>query len=384
MSGRVIRTGHSGAVDARQVVRDFRDAVVQPDMSLVVFFCSADYDLNVLADEMHRCFPDTEVVGCTTAGEIGPAGYRGHSLSGFSLSARAFTAATGCLGSLQAFSLGDTQNLVQRMLQRLESKAPGASPDNSFGFLLIDGASGREELATHTLQTALGRLPLFGGSAGDGLRFQQPYMYYDGQFHTDSLLLTLVTTSLPFTIFKTQHFAATEERMVVTSADPSRRRVMEINGLPAAAEYARLVGVDPSQLDPMRFAFCPVAVLIGGNEYVRSIQCANPDGSLTFYCAIEEGLVLRIARGDDLPGNLEAAFKRIHETVGVPQLVIGCDCILRNREVIYSGHRDRVEQILKANNTVGFNTYGEQYYGVHVNQTLTGIAIGAAPGKGRD
>jgi hypothetical protein len=25
---------------------------------------------------------------------------------------------------------------------------------------------------------------------------------------------------------------------------------------------------------------------------------------------------------------------------------------------------------------VGFNTYGEQYGGVHVNQTLTGVAIG--------
>ena len=27
-------------------------------------------------------------------------------------------------------------------------------------------------------------------------------------------------------------------------------------------------------------------------------------------------------------------------------------------------------------NVVGFNTYGEQFCGVHVNQTLTGIAIG--------
>ena len=31
------------------------------------------------------------------------------------------------------------------------------------------------------------------------------------------------------------------------------------------------------------------------------------------------------------------------------------------------------------NNTIGFSSYGEQFRGVHVNQTLTGCAIGAAP-----
>jgi hypothetical protein len=35
-----------------------------------------------------------------------------------------------------------------------------------------------------------------------------------------------------------------------------------------------------------------------------------------------------------------------------------------------------VEQVFRDNNTVGFSSYGEQYLGVHVNQTLTGIAIG--------
>jgi hypothetical protein len=29
-----------------------------------------------------------------------------------------------------------------------------------------------------------------------------------------------------------------------------------------------------------------------------------------------------------------------------------------------------------ANNAVGFSTYGEQFNGIHVNQTLTGVAIG--------
>jgi len=37
---------------------------------------------------------------------------------------------------------------------------------------------------------------------------------------------------------------------------------------------------------------------------------------------------------------------------------------------------DRVAQVFHDNNVVGFSSYGEQHLGVHVNQTLTGIAIG--------
>src|SRR5664280_2958940 len=43
------------------------------------FFCSVDYDLGDLASEMNRQFDGVRVVGCTTAGEVGPAGYRDRS-----------------------------------------------------------------------------------------------------------------------------------------------------------------------------------------------------------------------------------------------------------------------------------------------------------------
>lgn len=36
-------------------------------------------------------------------------------------------------------------------------------------------------------------------------------------------------------------------------------------------------------LGPMRFAASPVVVMIDGTDYVRSIQKANQDGSLTFF-----------------------------------------------------------------------------------------------------
>jgi hypothetical protein len=373
-----IRTAQSCATEARKAVEEFHATVAQPNMELVIFFCSSVYDLDVLAAEMNRLFAGIQVVGCTTAGEIGPVGYRTHSLSGASFSTGSCVAVSGLLDHLRQFNIPKGHDFAQALLQRLESKVPQAGPDNSFALLLIDGLSLREEPVAHALQYALGKIPLIGGSAGDDQKFEKTCIYSDGRFHSDSAALILINTSLPFRVFKTQHFVATDKRMVVTEADPAKRIVTEINGLPAAKEYARLVGIDVHDLNPMRFAASPVVVMINGIDYVRSIQKANPDGSLTFFCAIEEGLVLRVANGVDLVNNLEQTFDKIRAQIGPPQLVFGCDCILRNLEIIQNGLKDRVEEILKRNNTIGFSSYGEQFHGVHINQTLTGIAIGTA------
>lgn len=374
-----IRVAQSRATEARQAAREFHAAVLQPDTQLVIFFCSSKYRLDDLEQELASLFAGVQLVGCTTAGEIGPAGYHQHSLSGASFGSSHFSAVSALIDDLPQFDLARGQECGHALLQRLEQKAPGVSADNSFALTLIDGMSTREETVAHALQHALGKIMLLGGSAGDDLEFLSTSVYHQGRFHRDGALLILIRTRLPFKVFKTQHFVSTEQRLVVTAADTAHRIVTEINGLPAAEEYARLVGVDVQDLNPLRFAASPVVVTINGTDYVRSIQKANPDGSLTFYCAIEEGLVLRVAHGVDLVHNLAQTFETIRGEIGAPRLVLGFDCVLRNLEVEQNNLKEGVGRLFLDNNTVGFSSYGEQYHGVHVNQTLTGIAIGSEP-----
>lgn len=384
MNQQPIRMAQSIATEARQAVHEFHAAVAQANMELVIFFCSSEYDLDVLAAEMRLLFAGVQVVGCTTAGEIGPAGYCRHSLSGVSFSAGDCVAVSGLLDQLDQFDITRGHDFTQTLLQRLENKARDANPHNSFALLLIDGLSVREERVAHALQYALGNIILFGGSAGDDLKFSRTYIYSNGGFHNDSAALTLIRTSLPFKIFKIHHFVSTDERLVVTQADPARRIVMEINGLPAAAEYARLVGADVNELNSKNFSFPPVMVKIGGIDYVRAIQKANADGSLTLFCAIEEGLVLRVARGVNLMDNLKQTFDTIRSEIGPPQLVLGCDCIQRNLEISQNALKHQVGEIFRNNNTIGFSSYGEQFHGIHVNQTFTGIAIGSPPESSKE
>lgn len=376
ISQNYVRTAQSCAVDARTAVRELHAGIQQPDAELVIFFCSSLYDLDAIAEEVNHLFAGVTVVGCTTAGEIGPAGYQNHSITGASFSSGVCSAVIGHISQLQQFEIVSGRRFAQSLLQQLESHAPAADTSNSFAFLLIDGMSRREEAVARSLQDGLGQIPLFGGSAGDDLELAHAWVFHQNKFHSDSAALILVSSTLPFKIFKTQHFVSEAERLVVTEADAARRIVKEINGLPAAEEYARVVGTQVTELNPKRFAASPVVVAIDGTDYVRSIQSANPDGSLTFYCAIDEGLVLRVVRGVDLLGNLEHAFDSLRASVGPLQMVIACDCVLRNLEITQSGLKEAVGAVLHRNNAIGFSTYGEQYRGVHVNQTLTGIAFG--------
>lgn len=118
-------------------------------------------------------------------------------------------------------------------------------------------------------------------------------------------------------------------------------------------------------------------VRVAGSYYVRSIQRPEGEDGLRFFCAIDEGLVLTLAKGQDIVTNLENTFDDIENIIGKPELIIGCDCIFRKLELEQSPQKKaQVSKLLIDHNVYGFNTYGEQFAGMHVNQTFTGVAIG--------
>lgn len=346
--------------------------------ALLAVFCSPSLDLAASVAALRGALPTTPLIGCTTAGEIGPQGYQGDSLVALMLPADDFVATSEIIPNLSSLDLRGWQEITRAALRRHAGSAAAAGFTSSFALLLVDGLSVREEPLARTIKMEIGAIPLIGGSAGDALRFERTLVCRDATVLPDAAVLTLIATRRPFHTFKTQHFVRSSERMVVTAARPAERIVTEINGYPAALEYARIAGVPVDQLSPFCFAAHPVVVRIGGAEYVRSIQKVNPDHSLTFYCAIDEGMVLSTAEGVDAIANLGRLIDDIERRIGPPEAVIACDCILRNLEFQEPALRGEISRLLRENHFLGFSTYGEQFEGVHVNQTLTGIALGAA------
>jgi hypothetical protein len=358
--------------------RELFESLRQPNIELVVFHCAPDYDLEALGAELREHFSGVRLIGCTTAGEITPIGYVRGALTGVSIAGASFKVVTEAFEGLADTPATAVSERTARAVARLTERGEQPTRQNTFAFLLIDGLCMREELFVSAVYRGLSNLTVFGGSAGDGTRFQQTHVFADGAFRQDCAVLALIQTDRPFTVFRTQHFVPSNDKLVVTRADPANRIVTEINGVPAGREYARVLGVEVEELTPLVFATYPVMVRVGGQYYVRSIQKVNPDGSLTFFCAIDAGIVLTAARGVDLVEDLEATFAKVRAEIGDPELVLGCDCILRHLELDREGLTDEVGKILADNNVIGFSTYGEQFEAMHVNQTFTGVAIGFA------
>lgn len=346
------------------------------DNALVVVFADPQVPRAALAEQLARHDFGGPVIGCSTAGSIGPGGYHTVATTAFALPRGDFAVETVVLDGLARFDFEATVAKVRRGVERLHAAAPGASVATTFALLLIDGLSMREEVLASAVDAGLDGRPVFGGSAGDGLAFGSTGVLCEGTSASDRAVLAIVHTALPFRVFKTQHFTSESRRLVVTRADVERRFVHEFDGAPAADVYAQAVGVPRANLGPEVFSRHPVLVRVGGQDYVRSIQRVESDGSLVFFCAIGEGLVLRIGHGADLVADLAAALDRVRAEVGEPALVVAMDCILRRLELSHVDRMDEAGALLDAHAAVGFSTYGEQCGPMHVNQTLTGVAIG--------
>lgn len=378
-----------GKVTPQPIVRtaslraDHPDAAValarllQPeDLDSVILFASPRADIPALVAGAQRSMSRAHVVGCTTAGEINATGYTEGEIVAIGLPRSQFRSRAILLEQLQNIQ---TEELVPRLLAArndLITEAPGW--DNEFAFLMIDGMSLREDVLVAQVAAALGPIPLFGGSAGDMNRFSRTQVFAAGRAVAKAAVLVLVRTRCPIRVFRSDHFAPLDRQMVVTRADPDARIVSEINGAPAGPEYARILGKDPAQIDTFTFASHPVVVKVGGQHHVRAIQRVAPSGDLHFFSAIGEGLVLTLAGSEDMPTHLERELTALAKGVA-PDIVLGCDCLLRRLEAEQKQMTGALSTILARHRVRGFSTYGEQHGAMHVNQTLTGVAIYPPP-----
>lgn len=372
-----IKRAASRQKDTGEAIKEIANQLTLENRSLVILFFSIDHAGQHLKESIEKHFADTLVIGCTTAGEIGPLGYANKSISAIGFSADHFKASYVHYPNLSQLEYNQWAEKSIKGHSEHHSRYKQADDLTTFGLLLIDGMTKHEEPLTRIISSSIPNMPIVGGSAGDELHYQNTYILLNGELHTDSGLLLFITTDLPFTPIKTQHLKASDKRMVVTEADPKSRTIKEINARPAAIEYANLLGLSSvEEITTEILAANPVVVLLGEEEYVRSIQQINADLSLTFYCAIDVGIVMRLAVGGDLVKSLETTFGEVENRVGPIQAMITFDCILRRIENENRQLADTVSALFQKYHCVGFNTYGEQFNGLHVNQTCTAIAIG--------
>lgn len=346
----------------------------------IVAFFSVDYEAAELAAGLGEAFKGITISGCSTSGGIGPSGLMENGVLLIAFPCQGFRIHTGVIEDVGAVGVERASEIVRELKARMGVQERDKLAERVFGVMLVDGLSNAEEPLVAAVHWAFGDMKLIGGSAGDGLAFRQTSLIHEGRVLTRSAILMMVESDYPFRIFKTSNFEPTQIKLVVTAADVEGRTVHELNAEPAAREYAAAIGLLPDEIGPFSFASYPLVVKVGGDYYCRSIRNMNPDGSLSFFCAIDEGLVLTVARPKDMLSSTERALAEIDDALGGIDLVLGFDCVLRRLDAENRQIRRQMEDLYKLYGVVGFHTYGEQLNSMHLNQTLTGVAFGSQRG----
>jgi len=362
---RVTNTRGQTSQMAADIVAAFADMVP----TVILMFASDGEALVSLSHALTQAFgPECQIVGCSSAGEFAFSHYRSDSVVAIALPSQHFRARPIWLRRLRDSAALDWMIALRAAAEEL-GEAPGWS---RFGILLIDGLSQREELVSAMIDATLPGLLVLGGSAGDGLRFGRTHLVLNGESHAESAICCLMSTDFRIEEVIFDHISPTTTRLVVTDARPDERLILEINAEPAADEYARLIGARVADLGPAAFAENPLLVQIGGQQFVRAISEVAPNGGLRLMSSVETGVVMTLGRAEDLTNGLEDRLSRLTSEAA---LILGFDCILRRIALEQAGLQDTVARIYRRYNIAGFNTYGEQHGGIHVNHTFVGLAF---------
>jgi len=352
--------------------------------NLILYFAHPRHDFAALAAGVQQRFPDAITAGCTTMGEIGPAGLSDGAVVGLGLGPPCRAAAV-MVPELSTFRFEDGPKLATELAGQLGLEPSGIVPGRHVLVTLTDGLSGMEEILVASLGTELSRVPLVGGSAGDAGRFEKTFVSLNGRAVNGSAVVVLLEPALPFRAFQLHHYQPTKGRVVVTRADPKRRVVSRLNGRPAAHVLADLYGVGIEQLrdcGPVELAHHGIqfGFNVGGSYFIRSVMTLQGD-ELLLGGAVEEGSILTVMRaGDIVDATREGVLAAQRDLGSDPGVMLAFSCGGRLMEARARGVVPEFEAASCSLPCAGFTTYGEQFGPMQVNHTLTALLLGTPNG----
>ncbi|MBP0484696.1 FIST N-terminal domain-containing protein [Sagittula salina] len=373
-----VSVAFSADPDSETAAREAAAGIQLDDTCFILALLPAALDPGTVARVFSEMLDTVPVFGCTTAGQITPNGYETDALLLIAFRREHFRCASTLIAPLKPMGIAGIADTMARANSRFIHTAGW----NRLALVFADGLSKQEDLLASVLESVLEGVPVFGGSAGDGLAFERTLILHNGTFHDNVALVLLIETDLYFEGLSFDHFLPEGHELVVTEANTEEREVTEINGAPAAKEYARLVGCTVADLTPQVFAENPMLVCHKQNHYVRAVSELKPPHTLGFLAAIDDGLIMVLGRGKAIIETLEAELNTRDVTGARPDFILGFDCVLRKLEIEEKNLGAQVSDIFRRRRVLGFNTYGEQHCGLHMNQTFVGVAFYTRPRGG--
>lgn len=331
-------------------------------------FNSVSYDQSEVIKGAKEVLKDTPIIGCTSfTGILTPDGF----ISG----EKGFTGVmtlgdeeltVGVAGSSKEKTARETGKEIAK--EALKNAGKTTSPN----YFYMVANPGEEEEYLKGIQDIIGRVPFFGGSAADNTITGEWKLFAGEKVFSEGAAVAFFYTDKPFANKFTGAYRETKDVGIITKVNGSRNLV-EIDGKPALAVYAKWRGIKPEDLFGMNLLAASVVSPLGVKDRlgdliaIRHPMGGNEDYSINVGNNLAKNTaVIRMEASvdeliDSVSNTLEETKKRIPTEIGA-FLIVHCG----GRRAGIGDRIDEVaESLIKSAGEVpflGVFTFGEYGY----------------------
>lgn len=287
-------TGHSEDIDTDSVLEEIFEQCEEelagrmPKAGLLFSCIEAEHA--ELLEGIHQKWPDIDLVGCTTDGELSSRlGFAEDSVSLMLLGSDTVDIAAG-------IGMNVNEDIGAACQEAVKSAKSKIDQEPSLCIALPEGLNTDGHNIVDILHKTLGvDIPLFGATSGDQWQFQQTFQFFGTKVVSNALPVLMFSGPLTFSFGVASGWKAIGQPAQISRSEGPT--VVEIDGEPAIEYYRRFLGADAKPSGE-----CPLAILddAGQMEYLRTSPGIfdESSGTITYVGAVPQGRTVQLTVAD--------------------------------------------------------------------------------------
>ncbi|TDT69745.1 hypothetical protein EV215_1280 [Hypnocyclicus thermotrophus] len=347
-------------------------------LRLILFFTSKIENFKEISEKLSKKYIECEIIGITTAGEVhNKAGIVKKSVTGI-----AFYESIEYIIS----RIEDVKNLPilsrQQIINEFNKKnyLKSKYTNKEVGILFNEGLSGAEENVLSIINSIFkNKLEIIGGSGGDNCRFEKTFLSLNGELLNNTslfLYLNFEKTNFKIKTYKDVMYKKTDIKTRITKADFNNRIIYELDNKKASERYAELLGINENRLNKYLQKH-PLGRTVLDDIYISTVFSINADKSIKMYTKIPENITVNILEKKNPLDSQKIVLENIKKDFKKVNMMFTVQCILT--ELNYRKNnieKHFINNLANISDFSGFLSYGEQYKGIHLNQSIILLCIG--------
>lgn len=370
-------TAYSNERDPSVAADDLADQIslsLKSPHALIVF-ASSQYDYVSVLEVLTQRFPESLLIGCSSAGEFSTKGLGEGSISMFALSS-----------DEMAFSASLAENISSRPEAAAKELLTGfrGFSEGKYRYrtalILNDALAGSADELVHMLNMHTGgKYKFFGGGAGDDAAFTRTHVFFGRRVASNAAVALEILSTKPIGIGVRHGWVPATEAMRVTSSNGSVVDSLDaVSTVEVFAHYAEETGQNLDIGAPLPFFLHNIAGIKLDTGYKLRVPLGiDGEGAVSFAAEIPQGSAVSIMCATPHSSTAAAreatedALRQLGESKPVGALLFDCVATRLRLGKEFGNEVQAVQTALGNIPLAGCNTYGQvasaegQFTGFH-------------------